>query len=84
MVATEQWRSPMEPIEQNVGTIDRVNRVLIALGILIFLTMRGKVPLLTAMSLLVGGMLLSSAASGVCSLYTELGISTVKEERKKV
>ena len=74
----------MEPIEQNVGTIDRLARTVIGLAILLFLIMRGKVSPLTGVSLLVGGMQLSSAASGVCTLYTELGISTVKEEKKKV
>jgi len=73
----------MEPIEQNVGTIDRLVRTVLALSILVFLVMRGKVSFLTALPLLVGGMLLSSATSGVCALYTELGISTVKEAPKK-
>lgn len=73
----------MEPIEQNVGTVDRLVRAVLGLGILIFLVMRGKVSAMTALSLLMGGMLLSSAASGVCTLYTELGISTVKEQPKK-
>ncbi|HNQ86226.1 MAG TPA: DUF2892 domain-containing protein [Deltaproteobacteria bacterium] len=73
----------MEPIEQNVGTVDRLVRAVLALCILVFLMVRGKVSFFTAASLLVGGMLLSSATSGVCSLYTELGISTLKEEPRK-
>jgi len=73
----------MEPIEQNVGTVDRLVRAVLALCILVFLMVRGKVSFLAAASLLVGGMLLSSATSGVCSLYTELGISTLKEEPRK-
>lgn len=73
----------METIEQNVGTIDRLVRAGLALSILVFLFVRGKVTFWTAVSLIVGGMLLSSAASGVCSMYTELGISTVREEPKK-
>lgn len=73
----------MEPIEQNVGTIDRLVRAALALIILVFLVIRGKVTFLTAVSLFMGGMLLSSATSGVCTLYSELGISTVKEESKK-
>ena len=73
----------MEPIEQNVGTVARLVRAVLALCILVFLMVRGKVSFFTAASLLVGGMLLSSATSGVCSLYTELGISTLKEEPRK-
>ncbi|HPR03340.1 MAG TPA: DUF2892 domain-containing protein [Deltaproteobacteria bacterium] len=73
----------MEPIEQNVGTVDRLVRAVLALCILVFLMVREKVSFFTAASLLVGGMLLSSATSGVCSLYTELGISTLKEEPRK-
>jgi len=73
----------MEPIEQNVGTVDRLVRAVLALCILVFLMVRGKVSFFTAASLLVGGMLLSSETSGVCSLYTELGISTLKEEPRK-
>ena len=73
----------MEPIEQNVGTVDKLVRAVLALSILVFLLIRGKVSLLTAAALVAGGMLLSSTTSGVCPLYTELGISTVKEEPKK-
>ncbi len=73
----------MEPIEQNVGTTDRIARAVLALGILVVLVMRGKASFLSALSLLVGGMLLSSATSGICTLYSELGISTVQEEPKK-
>ena len=68
----------MESFEQNVGHLDRLARVGIAVLILLFLVMRGKVSLLTAVSLIAGGMLLSSAISGVCPLYTELGITTTK------
>ena len=68
----------MESFEQNVGTIDRVVRVGIAVIILLFLVMRGKISFTTAISLIAGGMLLSSATSGVCPLYTQLGIFTTK------
>jgi hypothetical protein len=73
----------MEPIEQNVGTADRLARAVIAIVILVFMILRGKVSPATALALLAGGMLLCSASSGVCTLYTELGISTVKEDGKK-
>jgi hypothetical protein len=68
----------MESFEQNVGTIDRVVRVGIAVIIILFLVMRGKISFISAISLVAGGMLLSSATSGVCPLYTQLGIFTTK------
>jgi hypothetical protein len=68
----------MESFEQNVGTIDRVVRVGIAVIILLFLVIRGKISFISAISLVAGGMLLSSATSGVCPLYTQLGIFTTK------
>jgi len=68
----------MESFEQNVGTIDRFVRVGVAVIILIFLLMRGKVSFISAIALIAGGMLLSSATSGVCPLYTQLGIFTTK------
>jgi hypothetical protein len=68
----------MESFEQNVGTIDRFIRVGIAVIILLFIVIRGKISFITAISLVAGGMLLSSATSGVCPLYTQLGIFTTK------
>jgi hypothetical protein len=68
----------MESFEQNVGTIDRFIRVGIAAIILLFLVMRGKISFIAAISLFAGGMLLSSASSGVCPLYTQLGLFTTK------
>jgi uncharacterized membrane protein len=68
----------MESFEQNVGTIDRFVRVGVAVIILIFLLMRGKVSFISAIALIAGGMLLSSATSGVCPLYTQLGFFTTK------
>lgn len=73
----------MESLEQNVGTIDRVVRAVVALIILFVLVKGGKVSFLAAVSLLVGGMLFSSATSGICPLYTELGLSTATEDPKK-
>ncbi|MCU0575457.1 MAG: DUF2892 domain-containing protein [Desulfobacterota bacterium] len=67
----------MESLEQNVGTIDRAVRAIVALIVLFVLVK------MAALALLAGGMLLSSATSGVCPLYSELGICTVKEEQKK-
>jgi hypothetical protein len=68
----------MESFEQNVGTTDRFVRAGIAVIILLFLLMRGKISFITAIALIAGGMLLSSATSGVCPLYTQLGFFTTK------
>ncbi len=68
----------MESMEYNVGTIDRLIRAFIAIIILFVLVRSGKVSFMSALSLIAGGMLLSSASSGVCALYTQLGISTAK------
>ena len=68
----------MESMEQNVGIIDRVIRLGIAVIVLFILIRSGKVSLLTVASLVAGGVLLSSASSGVCPLYTQLGICTTK------
>ncbi|HVN70539.1 MAG TPA: DUF2892 domain-containing protein [Desulfomonilia bacterium] len=68
----------MESTEQNVGTIDRLVRAGIAIILLLVLVRSGKVSFVTAVSLLAGGMLLSSATSGVCPLYTQLGICSMK------
>lgn len=73
----------MESMEQNVGTVDRIVRAVIALIILFILVRSGRVSFTTALSLVAGGMLLSSAVSGTCFLYNELGISTAQEELKK-
>jgi hypothetical protein len=68
----------MESFEQNVGTIDRFMRVGLAVIIFLFLIVRGKISFITAIALIAGGMLLSSATSGVCPLYTQLGFFTTK------
>ncbi len=68
----------MESMEQNVGTIDRLVRAGMAVIIILVLVKSGKISLLTAISLVAGGMLLSSAISGVCPLYTQLGICSTK------
>ncbi|HQI82500.1 MAG TPA: DUF2892 domain-containing protein [Deltaproteobacteria bacterium] len=70
-------------MEQNVGTVDRLVRAGIALILIVFMVRSGRITLAAAISLVAGGMLLSSAASGTCPLYTELGISTAGEEKKK-
>jgi hypothetical protein len=61
---------------ENVGTIDRLIRFGAALLILFILVKSGKVSVMSALMLVVSGMLLASASSGTCTLYTQLGLST--------
>ncbi len=61
---------------ENVGTIDRLIRFGAALLILLILVKSGKVSVWSALMLIVSGMLLGSASSGTCALYTQLGLST--------
>ncbi len=63
-------------MEPNVGFLDRISRFVVAAALIIVLIKSGRVRLVTALSLVASGALLSSAASGYCPLYTHLGIST--------
>jgi hypothetical protein len=61
-------------MERNVGTIDRVVRLVLAI-LLIVANVMGWVMGITGLVLAVlAGMLLSSVASGHCPLYARLGI----------
>lgn len=66
-------------MEQNVGTIDRLSRVVVALALVFTLLKSGKISPLSALMLILSGALLASAASGYCALYTHLGVSTSNE-----
>lgn len=63
-------------VVQNVGMVDRLIRLGLAAVMLFALVKRGKVSLVTALFLLGSGMLISSAFSGTCPLYTHTGVST--------
>ena len=63
-------------MEQNVGFLDRISRIVVAITVLFVLLKNGKATLLTATALVTSGALLVSAASGYCALYTHLGVST--------
>jgi hypothetical protein len=65
-------------VVQNVGMIDRLVRLGVAVVLLFALVKGGKIPLVSALFLLGSGMLISSASSGTCPLYTHLGISTAE------
>lgn len=65
---------------ENVGTIDRLVRIGTALVLLFILVRSGKISLMSALLLVGSGMLLSSASSGACPLYTQLGISTAEKD----
>lgn len=63
-------------MEQNVGTLDRLSRILVATALVFTLLKSGRVNVMTAAMLILSGALVSSAFSGCCALYTHLGIST--------
>ena len=63
-------------MEPNVGFLDRISRLVVAVAMLFVLVKSGKVTLLSAAALITSGALLSSVASGYCPLYTQLGVST--------
>ncbi|HNY65637.1 MAG TPA: DUF2892 domain-containing protein [Deltaproteobacteria bacterium] len=63
-------------MDQNVGTLDRLGRAVVALALIFTMIKSGKVSLLSALTLAAGGALLSTAMSGTCALYTHLGLST--------
>ena len=63
-------------MEQNVGILDRLSRLIVAVAVLIVLVRSGKAGFITALALITTGGLLSSAASGYCPLYMHLGVST--------
>ena len=63
-------------VVQNVGMVDRLVRLGIAAVMIFALVRSGKVSLVSAIFLLGSGMLISSAFSGTCPLYTHLGVST--------
>lgn len=66
-------------MSSNVGTIDRVIRVLLGLGLLSMTFMlQGSVRWIG----LVGVVLLLTAAFGICPLYTVLGIKTCSTAHK--
>ena len=61
-------------MDQNVGTIDRVIRLVIAI-LLIVANVTGWVNGIAGLVLaVIAGMLLSTVISGHCTLYTKLGI----------
>jgi hypothetical protein len=68
----------LEGFMENVGTIDRLIRLGTALLILLILVKSGKVSFVSALLLVASGMLFSSASSGTCALYTQLGLSTAE------
>lgn len=65
----------VRPVEKNVGTLDRIVRLMLAAGLMALAWNReGK---LGAVAALNAGMLISSATSGFCPLYKALNVNTV-------
>ncbi len=67
-------------MEQNVGTLDRLSRIVVALALVFTLLKSGKISPLSALMLVASGALLASAATGYCALYTHLGVSTSNDK----
>lgn len=63
-------------MEQNIGFLDRVSRLVVAIAILFVLIKTRRATWPSAIALITSGALLTSAASGYCPLYTQMGIST--------
>ena len=63
-------------MEPNVGFLDRISRLVVAVALIVVLLKSSKVSFFTVVALVSSGALISSAASGYCALYTHLGIST--------
>ncbi|MDI6829754.1 MAG: DUF2892 domain-containing protein [Actinomycetota bacterium] len=62
-------------MQQNVGTLDRLARAALALGLLSLAWNRpGKPAVIAALN---AGLLISSVASGYCPLYQLLKVNTV-------
>lgn len=62
-------------MQQNVGTLDRIGRTVLAAGLLALAWKKqGKLGVIAACN---AGMLLSSATSGYCPLYKTFNFSTV-------
>lgn len=65
----------VSPMERNVGTLDRIVRLMLAGGLMALAWNREDK--LGAVAALNAGMLISSAASGFCPLYKVLNVNTV-------
>ncbi|HPJ95624.1 MAG TPA: DUF2892 domain-containing protein [Deltaproteobacteria bacterium] len=63
-------------MEPNVGFLDRISRLIVAVALIVVLLKSSKVSFFTVVALVTSGALIASAASGYCALYTHLGIST--------
>ena len=64
-------------MEKNVGMVDKIIRTIVAL-LIIAAYLWGMLPGIAGLLLIVSGALLSSVASGHCSLYAKIGVKTNK------
>ncbi len=62
-------------MENNVGTADKVIRVIVAF-LIIIAYLGGMLPGVAGLLLIVSGSLLSSVVSGYCPLYKMIGVNT--------
>ena len=64
-------------MEKNVGMVDKIIRTIVAL-LIIAAYLLCMLPGIAGLLLVVSGVLLSSVASGHCSLYAKIGVNTNK------
>lgn len=63
-------------MKQNVGTVDRVIRLLVGAAVLAFGIVGGLASPWNIVAMVVGGVLIGTAAIGWCPPYALLGINT--------
>lgn len=62
-------------MEKNVGTADKVIRIIVAF-LIIIAYLGGMLPGVAGLLLIISGSLLSSVVSGYCPLYKTIGVNT--------
>ncbi|RPI38854.1 MAG: DUF2892 domain-containing protein [Methanoregulaceae archaeon] len=63
--------------EKNVGTIDRVIRIIVGIALLLAFALNMAAAPLSYLVLLIGIILLVTGAAGTCPAYSVLGMNTL-------
>jgi hypothetical protein len=67
---------PSETVLSNVGTFDRIVRVIIGLALIVAPSLAGWPALVLVISVIAGLVLIGTAAMSFCPIYALLGISS--------
>ncbi|MCE5345028.1 MAG: DUF2892 domain-containing protein [Bacteroidales bacterium] len=67
-------------MKKNMGTIDRVIRILVAVVVLVLFFTHVISGTLAIILLVLAGIFIVTSLLGICPLYTPLGINTGKKE----